>query len=73
MVQEVRKKLLAAKVAQIEGKVIPMCERSFLPRELQIHLKMEDLDKKKQFAEQRFAEIKKKVDEEAAVIKAKSK
>ncbi|XP_034479494.1 augmin complex subunit dgt5 [Drosophila innubila] len=72
VVQEVRENLLIAKVAQIEGKVVPICERSFLPRQLQIHLKMKDLDKKKQNAEQRLVDAKKSVDEEAAAIKTKN-
>lgn len=71
-VREVRENLLITKVAQHEGKVVPVCERSFLPRELQIHLKMQDLDKKKEKAQQNMAEAKKEVEENAAAIKTKN-
>ncbi|KAM8711376.1 hypothetical protein ACLKA7_000504 [Drosophila subpalustris] len=72
VVREVRENLLIAKVTQNEGKVVPICERSFLPRELQVHLKMQDLKKKKEKAERCLADAKKEFDENAAVIKTKN-
>lgn len=72
-VQAVRENLLIAQVQQHKGKVVPACGRSFLPRQLQIHLKMQDLQKDKEKSELRLAENKKEYDSLAASIKIKSK
>ncbi|XP_064548033.1 augmin complex subunit dgt5 [Drosophila montana] len=71
-VQAVRENLLIAQVAQHKGKVVPACGRSFLPRQLQIHLKMQDLQKEKEKSELRLAEAKKEFDSLAASIKIKN-
>ncbi|ALC41445.1 dgt5 [Drosophila busckii] len=71
-VQEVRENLLIAKVTQYKGKVVPVCGRSFLPREMQINLKMKDLQKEKETIEQTLAETKKEHDSSAATIKTKN-
>lgn len=72
-VREVRENLLIAQVAQHKGKVVPACGRSFLPRQLQIHLKMQDLLKEKEKEKLCLAEAKKEYDILAASIKTKSK
>ncbi|XP_030560120.1 augmin complex subunit dgt5 [Drosophila novamexicana] len=71
-VQAVRENLLIAQVQQHKGKVVPACGRSFLPRQLQIHLKMQDLQKDKEKSELRLAENKKEYDSLAASIKIKN-
>ncbi|EDW08268.1 augmin complex subunit dgt5 [Drosophila mojavensis] len=71
-VREVRENLLIAQVAQHKGKVVPACGRSFLPRQLQIHLKMQDLLKEKEKEKLCLAEAKKEYDSLAASIKTKN-
>ncbi|KAH8369927.1 hypothetical protein KR093_001482 [Drosophila rubida] len=71
-VHEVRENLLIAKMAQVKGKVVPVCERSFLPREMQTHLRMQDLLKKRDMAKEKLAEVKKECDSAAATIKTKN-
>ncbi|XP_030385284.1 augmin complex subunit dgt5 [Scaptodrosophila lebanonensis] len=71
-VQETRENLLIAKVAQHKDKPIPACGRSFLPRELQTHLMMQDLQRKKENAEVCLAETKKEFDALASCIKTKN-
>lgn len=51
---------------------IKLAERAFLPREMQTHLKVQDLKKKQKDLLQRFDERKKEYEAQAASIKAKS-
>lgn len=51
---------------------IKLAERAFLPREMQTHLKVQDLKKKQKDLLQRFDERKKEYEALAASIKAKS-
>ncbi|XP_060659220.1 augmin complex subunit dgt5 [Drosophila nasuta] len=71
-VRTVRENLLIAKMVQLKGKVVPVCERSFLPREMQTHLRMQDLLKKKEKAKEKMTEEKKECDNVAAIIKNKN-
>ncbi|KAH8261204.1 hypothetical protein KR044_005115 [Drosophila immigrans] len=71
-VQEVRDNMLIAKMVELKGKVVPACERSFLPREIQIHLRMQDLLKKRDKAKAVMVDDKKECDNIAAIIKTKN-
>ncbi|EDW02395.1 augmin complex subunit dgt5 isoform X2 [Drosophila grimshawi] len=71
-VQEVRENLLIAQVTLHKDKVLAVCQRSFLPRPMQIHLKMLELKKEKEQAELGLSEAKKEFDNLAATIKSKN-
>ncbi|KAH8407460.1 hypothetical protein KR222_001470, partial [Zaprionus bogoriensis] len=71
-VQEVRENLLISQVSKHDVKLLPICGRSFLPRELQTLLKVQDLQKEKEAAELKLTEARQAYDSLAAAIKTKN-
>ncbi|KAI8128742.1 hypothetical protein FF38_09976 [Lucilia cuprina] len=71
-VQDVKENILINKVEKIKGLVVPISERAFLPREMQMHLKVQDLKKKQKELLLRFDERKKEYEALAATIKTKN-
>ncbi|XP_061394199.1 augmin complex subunit dgt5 [Musca vetustissima] len=71
-VKDIKENILIHKVEKIRGQVLSVCERSFLPHELQMHLKIQDKRKKLKDLEQRLDERKKEFEAQAASIKTKN-
>lgn len=71
-VAEVRENLLISQVAKHDIKLVPICGRSFMPREVQTLLKMQDLQKEKETADLKLAEARQEYDSLAASTKTKS-
>lgn len=71
-VEEVHENLLISQVANQETKLVTISGRSFLPRQVQTLLKMQDLQKEKESEHLKLAEARKEYDSLAADIKKKS-
>ncbi|EDW77100.1 uncharacterized protein Dwil_GK22108 [Drosophila willistoni] len=72
VVQQVRQNLLIAEVAKHKDKLVPMASRSFLPIKLQTHLRMQELQQRKEKADRELTVVRKEYEALAASIKSKS-
>ncbi|XP_013097699.2 augmin complex subunit dgt5 [Stomoxys calcitrans] len=71
-VKDIRENILIHKTEKIKGQVVSVCERSFLPQEMQNQLKMQDLKKKHNDMKQNLEEHKKKYETLGVSIKTKN-
>ncbi|XP_075165668.1 dim gamma-tubulin 5 [Haematobia irritans] len=71
-VQDIKENIVIHKTEKIKGQIVSICERSFLPHEMQVYLKMQELKKKHKDIEQSLEDRKKESEALAASIKTKN-
>lgn len=71
-VEQIRRNILVSRMNKLKGQIIPVSRRYFLPREMQRHLKIEDLKKRKAEIESKLKESKAQYESLALSIRTKN-